>query len=406
MLQLFKTFFLATTVICIGISLIIFPNQALEASIRGLNMWWEIVFPSLLPFFITAELLISFGVVHFLGVLFEPIMRPLFKVPGVGSFGWIMGMASGYPTGAKIAVRLREEGQVTKHEAERLIAFTNASSPLFLFGAVSIGFFHDTKLGLLFAITHYLGNACVGFIMRFYGSKDDKTSRKTKKRNTFSFIEAFKLMHRKRVEANRPIGIIISDAVLNSIQTLIMVGGFIILFSVFTKLIFLVGVSGLFAYGLRPIFDLLQLPTELTIPFFSGLFEITLGSQMISQLGQSTILSKAILVSFLIGFNGLSIHSQVASIIAKSDISYLPYLYGRLLHGLFASILTFILFKPLYINRQVFDFRNWPVFSPNHIESGTPSIYEFLHNFGPIITIVSLFIGMALLIHKKRYTHI
>src|SRR5699024_2786605 len=173
MLQLFKTFFLATTVVCIGVSLIIFPSQALEASIRVLNMWWEIVFPYLLPFFITSELLISFGVVHFLVVLFDSIMRPLFKVPGVGSFGWIMGMASGYPTGAKIAVRLREEGQVTKQEAERLISFTNASSPLFLFGAVSIGFFHDTKLGLLFAITHYLGNVCVGLIMRFYGRKED-----------------------------------------------------------------------------------------------------------------------------------------------------------------------------------------------------------------------------------------
>src|SRR5699024_10821976 len=109
MLQLFKTFFMATTVVCIDVSLIIFPSQALEASIHGLNMWWEIVFPSLLPFFIKAVLLISFGVVHFLGVLFEPIMRVLFIVPGVGSFGWIMGMASGYPTGAKIPVRLREE---------------------------------------------------------------------------------------------------------------------------------------------------------------------------------------------------------------------------------------------------------------------------------------------------------
>src|SRR5690625_3965995 len=143
--QKLKTVLLATITISITYLLMKFPSQALEASIRGLNMWWEIVFPSLLPFFITAELLISFGVVHFLGVLFEPIMRPLFKVPGVGSFGWIMGMASGYPTGAKIAVRLREEGQVTKQEAERLISFTNASSPLFLFGAVSIGFFHDTK---------------------------------------------------------------------------------------------------------------------------------------------------------------------------------------------------------------------------------------------------------------------
>src|SRR5699024_314552 len=164
--------------VCIGVSLIIFPSQALEASIRGLNMWWEIVFPSLLPFFITAELLISCGVVHFLGVLFEPIMRPVFKVPGVGSCGWIVGMASGHPTGAKRAVGLREERQGTQQEADRLIAFTNASSALFLFGAVSIALFHDTLLGLLFAGPHYLGNVCVGLITRFYGRKEDARFKK------------------------------------------------------------------------------------------------------------------------------------------------------------------------------------------------------------------------------------
>ena len=49
-------------------------------------MWWQIVFPSLLPFLILSELLISFGVVSFLGVMLEPFMRPFFRVPGVGWF--------------------------------------------------------------------------------------------------------------------------------------------------------------------------------------------------------------------------------------------------------------------------------------------------------------------------------
>lgn len=155
---------------------------ALEASIRGLDMWWEVVFPSLLPFFITAELLLSFGVVKFLGVVFEPIMRPLFNVPGVGSFAWIMGMVSGYPTGAKLSVRLKEQKQISQLEAERLVAFTNSSSPLFIFGAISIGFFHDAKLGVLLAVCHYLGNAITGICMRFYGrSKETYQKRKAVK---------------------------------------------------------------------------------------------------------------------------------------------------------------------------------------------------------------------------------
>ncbi|WP_309228293.1 nucleoside recognition domain-containing protein [Virgibacillus sp. NKC19-3] len=174
MKPIMKTILLSGITSFFAFALLKFPDQALEASIRGLNIWWESVFPSLLPFFITAELLTGFGVVKFIGVLFEPVMRPLFNVPGVGSFGWMMGMSSGYPTGAKIAARLREKKQLSQIEAERLVSFTNASSPLFIFGAVSIGFFHDAKLGVLLATCHYLGNAIVGICMRFYRHKEDK----------------------------------------------------------------------------------------------------------------------------------------------------------------------------------------------------------------------------------------
>src|SRR5699024_5464791 len=148
-------FILATFTVFLALSLIKYPDQALEASIRGLNMWWEVVFPSLLPFFITAELLLAFGVVRFVGVLFELIMLPVFNVPDSGTFAWLMGMASRYPTVAKISVHLHEDNQLFLIEAERLVSFTNASSPLFIFGAVSVGFYHDAKLGVLLAICHY-----------------------------------------------------------------------------------------------------------------------------------------------------------------------------------------------------------------------------------------------------------
>src|SRR5690625_4862815 len=90
-----RSIILASFVIFFMILLISFPDQALHGSIRWLNMWFEIVFPSLLPFFVLAELFIAFGVVHFFGTLLEPFMRPIFNVPGSGSFALIIGMASG-----------------------------------------------------------------------------------------------------------------------------------------------------------------------------------------------------------------------------------------------------------------------------------------------------------------------
>ncbi len=400
LIQKVKTIMLSGITVFIAFCLIKYPDQSLEASIRGLNMWWEIVFPSLLPFFITAELLIGFGVVKFIGILFEPIMRPLFNVPGVGSFAWAMGMASGYPTGAKISTRLREEDQLSQIEAERLVSFTNASSPLFIFGAVSVGFFYDVKLGVLLAASHYIGNALVGICMRFHGRRKEKNIDKTKKQKP-SIILAFKEMHRTRMNDPRPFGKIVGDAVLNSIQTLVMVGGFIILFSVLTKLLYIIGVSSIIAVLFQVILQILSLPIELALPMFSGLFEITLGAREISQIETSSLLAKMIAVSFILGFNGFSIQAQVASIIAPTDIRFAPYFFARILHGTFAGILTFVLYEKLYLNRTSFDFNGVPVSNNIHENPWVATLYH-LKDIGPVITIAFLLIAAIILLRRWR----
>ncbi|WP_181917146.1 sporulation integral membrane protein YlbJ [Virgibacillus dokdonensis] len=400
MTQILKTILYSMTTIFIAISLIRFPDQSLEASIRGLNLWWEVVFPSLLPFFIIAELLISFGVVQFIGVLFEPVMRPLFNVPGTGSFGWFMGMASGYPTGAKIATRLREEQQLTRIEAERLVAFTNASSPLFIFAAISVGFFQNASLGILLAVCHYLGNTFVGICMRFYGKRKDRSQQeRIDETPNYSIRKAFSAMHRTRLEDKRPLGEVLGDAVVHSVKALVMVGGFIVLFSVLTKLLFLTGISALIGQFLGDLLTFFSISSDFGLPILSGLFEITIGVQSISVV-QDTLFLQAVFVSFILGFNGFSVQAQVASILAKTDIRFAPYFFARILHGLFASILTILLYKPLYIDRKVFDMHVVPV----HLdvpENTWSVILEKLVAIGPLVTIV--FIGFSLfLLYNRR----
>ena len=107
MYEKWKTAFLTISTLFLTFSLVLHPKPLCKL-LFGLNIWWEVVFPSLLPFFIIAELLISIGVVKFIGVILEPLMRPLFRAPGIGGFVWAMGMASGFPAGAKLSARLRK----------------------------------------------------------------------------------------------------------------------------------------------------------------------------------------------------------------------------------------------------------------------------------------------------------
>jgi sporulation integral membrane protein YlbJ len=393
-----KTFLLAFSVSFIALSLITFPQESVSASIRGLDMWFEIVFPSLLPFFIVAELLISFGVVKFIGILLEPLMRPLFRVPGVGGFVWAMGMASGYPVGAKLTARLRQEKQITKIEAERLVSFTNYSNPLFIFGAVSVGFFNNAKLGIMLALAHYLGNITVGLIMRFYG-KDTPQKKIEKKR--VSIKTAFSALHQTRMNDNRPIGKLLGDAVMSSVHTLLMIGGFIILFSVVNKLLFHLHITAFIAEASEIALKTFQLPGELSIPFISGLFEITLGSQLISHIQEANLMEQAIITSLILGFSGFSVQSQVASILAQTDIRFKPFFFARILHGFFAAFYTYLLWKPIYIrfygNEQPSN--ALPV---SFFEEGTV-MHKFLEPFadtGAIITICMLI--LYVIIYAKR----
>nr|WP_184662775.1 sporulation integral membrane protein YlbJ [Texcoconibacillus texcoconensis] len=394
-----KTLTLSMTATSLAIALISFPKEAYNASVRGLTMWWEVVFPSLLPFFIVSELLISFGVVTFLGALLEPIMRPLFRVPGTGGFVWAMGMASGFPAGAKLTVRLRQEGKLSKTEAERLVTFTNASNPLFIFGAISVGFFHDPKLGFLLAACHYGGNLCVGLIMRFHGSTDIEQGKEGQQKHTGSLRRAFQQMHEDRLKDGRPIGKVLGDGINSSVKTLLMIGGFIILFSVLNEMLQLIQIQALFASLFAIVLSAMQISNELSPALISGLFEITLGSQIASETNNTSIFHQVIITSFIIGFSGFSVQAQVASILSESDIQFRPYFFARILHGFIASLLAVLLYHPLYTLRGDV---TAATFATENAMNGFIYVYHWLLQYGHILTTFTLVIWVILFAKKYQ----
>lgn len=398
-----KTVILATSVTIMAISLITFPQESVNASTRGLDMWWKIVFPSLLPFFIVSEMLIGFGVVKFIGVLLEPLMRPLFRVPGVGGFVWAMGMASGYPAGAKLTARLRQEGQLSKVEAERLVTFTNCSNPLFIFGAVSVGFFYNAKLGIILALAHYLGNFTVGMIMRFHGQDHDSSSKNNTK---FSLKLAFRELHRTRIKDNRPIGKLLGDAVMSSIQTLLMIGGFIILFSVINQLLSNLQVIEFLGGIVAVVLQLLQLPESFSIPLISGIFEITLGNKLTSQVQDTTLMQQAIIASVILAFSGFSVQAQVASILAQTDINFRPFFIARIFHGFFAGLYTLLLWNPVYesFNTQ----KDFSIAVPVAFlgdASWASNALQMMRETGPILTIISLVVYIIIFSRRMEKFH-
>ncbi|QQK80624.1 sporulation integral membrane protein YlbJ [Salicibibacter cibi] len=348
---------LGTGATILAASLMVFPQASFDASLRGLSIWWDVVFPSLLPFFIISDLLIGFGVVSFLGAFMEPFMRPLFKVPGTGGFVWAMGIASGNPAGAKLTARLWKEKRITTMEGERLVSFTTASNPLFLFGAIAVGFFHDPALGILLAFAHYGANVFVGIIMRFHGKEDD-ASRSKKKLALPSVKAAFQLLHEERLRDDRPIGKKLGDAVQSSVQTLLMIGGFIILFSVINEILSLLNVTAVLAMFAGVFLAIFQFSSELSVPIVSGLFEMTLGSQLAS-LTDAPLKQKVIITSFMLAFAGFSAQAQAGSLLAETKIRFHPFFIARCLQGVIAAVLTYLCWDALYQPDGIAVFTAW-----------------------------------------------
>jgi sporulation integral membrane protein YlbJ len=337
--DLTRLFWTASAVVFV-VSMMVYPRIVFDGAVVGLKTWWNIVFPALLPFFIASELLMSFGVVHFMGVLLEPVMRPLFNVPGAGSFVVAVGFTSGYPIGSMVTARLRAQGLCTRAEAERLMSFTNNSSPLFMLVAVAVGMFNNPGLGALIAGAHYLSNLTLGFALRFYARNDTERIPEPPAPNRGLVKYAFRRMLEVQRRENRPVGKIMGNAVRNAVGNLLNIGGFIILFAVIIRLLGAAGFIGALARFLGVILVPLGFSPEILPAMGSGIFEMTIGSKLASE-AAAPLLQQVVAVGMILAWSGLSVHAQAASMIAETDIRMFPFIVSRIVHTGLAGIYTY-----------------------------------------------------------------
>ncbi len=389
------TFILASSTVLITISMVIYPKDAFDSAVMGLNLWWNVVFPALLPFFILSELLMGFGVVHFIGVLLEPLMRPIFNVPGVGAFALSMGLASGYPMDAVITCKFRKSNLCTAVEAERLLSFTNTADPLFMFGAVAVGMFSMPKLGPIIAIAHYISSFIVGIIFRFHGKTRDNITTDYNSSRENILLRAIKALYKGRKEDNRATGQLLGDAVKSSMNTILLIGGFIILFSVFLRIISIIGVTTYINSFFVWLMNLIGFNPNLAPSLVNGLFEMDLGTMAASQ-ANADITQKVAIASAIIAWSGLCVHGQVASIVIESGIRMGPYMIARLLHAVIAAVLTIF-----FMNGQTIAIQNiisLPVFfNPGNTSSISYWWIRFTNTGYHIIIWLLLLISISIL---------
>ncbi len=330
-------------------------ETVIQATQGALILCFKTVIPSLFPFFVLSSLL-SGSFAYHLARLCSPIMFPIFRVGGAGALPLIMGIISGYPTGAKITAELYASRLLNQDEAKRLLPFTNNSGPLFIIGAIGTGMLNSPTLGCFLYVIHALCAILVGLCMRFYPS-----------RNSFS--------QRRQAGTPQPPSVSLSDAITKSVHTMLMVCGFILFFAAVTAC-------------LTPLLNAC-LPSW-AVTLVQSAIEITRGASLIIQ-GEYPMRLTLTLLSFFIGFGGISVMMQVAGILTLYGLPLKTYWMGKLLHGIFSAIFAYAAF-PMISDRAV----------PTMVQN-SPNSHLLAESFPAWLSTAAVVICFLLFFKTKRH---
>ena len=348
------------------------PQTAFDGAMRGIKLWALTLVPSILPFLILAEILLSSGLVGYLGKFLEPLMRPLFHLPGSCGFGVALGFTSGFPMGAVAASSLVRNNLCSPEQAARLAAFTNNSSPLFLLAAIAVGLLNRPEVGIVLLFAHYGANLLLGLILGRFSPKPPPQPKQALHLNSQS------------------LGSMLSQSVRQGLTSILNIGGFVTLFSVIIALLEQAGFFDIFNLLWQPLLNWLHFPQTTAQGLSFGMVEMTLGVQETAS-GEASLLVKLLLISFILGFSGLSVQAQVCAILAQENISGKYFLLLRPLHGLLSALLTLPLFYFLYSHPQEVSL------SFNEAVTSSPILSSFFITFLPLALLMLTFLFIALL---------
>jgi sporulation integral membrane protein YlbJ len=296
----------------------------MEAMRDGLKLCGNVIIPSLFPFFVLSSLVVELGMSRYLGQLLEPVMVPLFRVNGNCSAALALGIVGGYPVGAKTAIQLYENGQCSRTEAERLLAFCNNCGPAFILGVVGAGIFGSGGVGLLLYLVHLTASFLVGLLFRFYRPEDDPRVGKhaAPAFETVRFSAAF------------------TRSVTSSLQSTLNICAFILFFTVAIRLLTLSGALSALAGLLSALFAPLGMTRTWAQRLLTGLLEVSSG---VSSLTDGALSGRLSMAAFMLGWAGVSVHCQVLAFLGDSGLSMRTYLVGKALHGGFSAVLLALL---------------------------------------------------------------
>ena len=260
------------------------------------------VIPALFPFLVVSTLLLRLGFGELAAPWLAGLMEPLFRVDGVGSSALLLGLVGGYPIGPRTTAELYRQGALRRDEAERLLAFSNNSNPVFLISVLGLGVFGSVRVGIWLWLIHLLSALLTGLCFRQYqiGPAGPRNMARSSPFHTVSFSSA------------------LVESVRSACSGMLSVCAFVLFFYVLARplsaLSFPLGPA---LVGATELFSLTSLLTADRFGF--------------------------VLAAAASGWGGISVLCQTAAVLEGSGLSPRPCVLGKAVQGLVSLGLALLL---------------------------------------------------------------
>lgn len=270
---------------------------SLSYAAMGLNLWFQKMIPSLLPFMILSGTMVRMKLTDKFAMILYPVVRPLYRVRKNVCYAMLMGFLCGFPMGARVVDDLYVRNMISKREAEYLLAFCNNIGPVYFCSFVLP--LLERKLVLPYLFGMYGIPLLYGLVLRYTLYRDLSLPQNVSLPPSLICCEAAS-------QSKAPAGRLLEEldgSVRSAMQNMLSLGGYMVLFNLLNLLPHI-----LLKKPLAPLAPLLEITGGLTV----------LGSH-------------APLYSLLaLTFGGLSCIAQTYSSIGDSDLSIGSYVLHKI----------------------------------------------------------------------------
>ncbi len=317
--------FFLTLLFLFTLLILLNPKLALEGAKNGLLLWFQSVLPALLPFMILSGILVETRMLLPFCRRLQPILKHLFPISPEGCIPLFLGFFCGFPMGARVISDLRKSRQITSSEAQYLLGFCNNFSPAFLTGFVKT-YLPGVPIWNLFLVV-FGSSLLYGILAGKRAVRSSPVPCPSEKRikdrasNTSGLQAKPSKLRTSKGDTFFSFSLI-DDAIMRGFSSITKLGGYLMLFGIFAKMVTAVKAVTILKAILLTI-------TEITtsIPYTAS----TLTNPALREL---------ILLPGLV-FGGISGIAQTKSMIANDGLSVKKYAAARLKITGIALFLTY-----------------------------------------------------------------